>query len=89
MKTLKRISFFPGARTLKTGVAVTLSVFLAKYIPYSLPILAGTAAVICIQPSITVGLQKGFDRAKTTIVAGFFGLGLYLLFGSNLLVLGL
>ena len=89
MQTKKRISFFPGARTLKTGIAVTLSVFLAKYIPYSLPILAGTAAAICIQPSITVGLQKGFDRAKTTVVAGLFGLVLYFLFGSNLLVLGL
>ncbi|NLM45814.1 MAG: hypothetical protein GX200_03315 [Firmicutes bacterium] len=89
MKTIRRFSFFPGARTLKSGIAVALSVFLSRYIPYSLPILAGTAAVICIQPSITVGLQKGFERAKTTVVAGLFGLGLYFLFGANLIVLGL
>ncbi|HHU29996.1 MAG TPA: hypothetical protein GXZ53_04810 [Firmicutes bacterium] len=86
---LKLKPFFLGPRIIKTGVAATLSVFLSRFLPYSLPLLAGTAAVICIQPSITVGVQKGLERAKTTIVAGLFGLAFYYFFGANLLVMGL
>lgn len=82
-------SLFLGPRTIKTGFAATLSVYLCHFIPYSLPLLAGTAAVICVQPSITAGLQKGFTRAKTTIVAGLFGLVLYFIFGTNFFVMGL
>lgn len=88
MKLKHFLAFFLGPRTLKTALAASLSVFLCRLVPHSLPILAGTAAVICIQPSITTGLQKGYERAKTTIVAGLFGLAFYYLFGANLVVMG-
>ncbi|MFA7575531.1 MAG: aromatic acid exporter family protein [Arcobacteraceae bacterium] len=77
-----------GARTIKTGIAVTISLFLSQYVPYSLPLLAGVAAVICMQPSITAGIQKGIVRIKATIVGGLTGLLLYYMFGNNLLVIG-
>lgn len=88
MLKLKRFlaSFF-GPRTLKTALAASLSVFLCRLVPHSLPLLAGTAAVICIQPSITTGLQKGYARAMTTIVAGLFGLAFYYVFGANLVAM--
>ena len=82
-------SFFWGARTIKTGFAATLSIYLCRFIPHSLPLLAGSAAIICLQPSITASVQKGLTRAKTTIVAGLFGLALYYFFGANFLVMGL
>lgn len=84
----KRTSAFLGARTVKTGIAVTLSLFLSHYVPYSLPLLAGAAAIICMQPSISVGIQKGLVRTKATILGGLFGLLLQYIFGSNLIIMG-
>lgn len=79
---------FLGPRTWKTGIAVTLAVWLSCYVPYSLPLLAGVAAVICLQPSITVGLKKGITRIQATILGGLFGLVLLHLFGSHPLLMG-
>ena len=85
-KTRKK--YFLGARTVKTGISVSLSLFLSNYIPYSMPLLAGAAAIICIQPSITVGIQKGLIRIKATILGGLFGLLLHYVFGNNLFAIG-
>ncbi len=89
MLTKKRTNVILGARTLKTGIAVTLSLYLSHFIPYSLPLLAGAAAIICMQPSISVGIQKGVVRIKSTILGGLFGLLLHYIFGSNLIAIGL
>lgn len=89
MLAKRRISLFLGARTVKTGIAVFMSLFLSRHVPYSLPLLAGVAAIICMQPSITAGIQKGIIRIKATIFGGLFGLGLHYLFGNNLIVIGL
>lgn len=78
-----------GARTVKTGIAVSISVFLSGYVPYSSPLLAGLAAVICMQPSITASVNKGFTRIQTTVIAGLFGLVFYYVLGANILTLGL
>ena len=84
----RKTNIFLGARTIKTGIAVTLSLFLSNYIPYSMPLLAGAAAIICMQPSITVGIQKGLIRIKATILGGLFGLLLHYIFGNNIFAIG-
>lgn len=88
MSSKQKNSTFLGARTIKTGIAVALSLFLSQYVPYSLPILAGIAAIICIQPSISAGIQKGIIRTKATLLGGVLGLLLYYIFGNNLLTIG-
>ncbi len=89
MLSKQKTNIYLGARTIKTGIAVTLSLFLSNYIPYSMPLLAGAAAIICMQPSITVGIQKGLIRIKATILGGLFGLLLHYLFGNNLFAIGI
>ncbi|NLL62517.1 MAG: hypothetical protein GX240_07085 [Candidatus Atribacteria bacterium] len=84
----QKTSTFLGARTIKTGIAVALSIFLSNYVPHSLPILAGVSAIICIQPSISAGIQKGIIRTKATLLGGALGLLLHYIFGNNLLVIG-
>ncbi|MFZ2330030.1 MAG: aromatic acid exporter family protein [Atribacterota bacterium] len=88
MFSKRKTNIFLGARTIKTGIAVTLSLFLSNYIPYSMPLLAGAAAIICMQPSITVGIQKGLIRTKATLLGGLFGLLLHYIFGNNLFAIG-
>ncbi|HHW91276.1 MAG TPA: aromatic acid exporter family protein [Firmicutes bacterium] len=78
-----------GLRTLKTGVATALAVFLSGLVPHSLPMLAGVAAIICLQPSITAGVQKGLTRIQTTILGGLLGLVFHYLFGYHVLMLGI
>lgn len=88
MISLIRIHFL-GARTIKTGIAVSLSVFLSGLVPDSLPLLAGVAAIICMQPSLSASVKIGFARIQTTIIAGLFGLVFYFALGTNLIALGL
>ena len=82
-------TYFLGARTVKTGIAVGLSIFLSGYVPHSLPLLAGLAAVICMQPSLSAGIKKGFARIQTTIIAGLFGLAFYFALGANVITISL
>ncbi|MFD3203724.1 aromatic acid exporter family protein, partial [Bacillus sp. LR_5] len=41
-----------GARIFKTGIAITLALYLASWIGLPAPIFAGIAAIFAIQPSI-------------------------------------
>ncbi|MEJ9315158.1 aromatic acid exporter family protein, partial [Priestia megaterium] len=41
-----------GARILKTGIAITLSLLLGEFLSLPSPIFAAIAAVFAIQPSI-------------------------------------
>ncbi|MGI6575555.1 MAG: FUSC family protein [bacterium] len=81
--------FSVGPRTLKTGIAVAVSIYLAGYIPQSLPLLAGVAAIICLQPSITAGVQMGVTRVKATVLGGTIGLAFSYLFGTSILAMGI
>ena len=57
-----------GLRTLKTGIATALAMFLSELVPHSEPVLAGLAAIICLQPSISAGLQKGLTRIQACLL---------------------
>lgn len=78
-----------GLRTLKTGIATALAMFLSELVPHSEPVLAGLAAIICLQPSISAGLQKGLTRIQATLLGGILGLVFHYLFGYHVLILGL
>ncbi len=78
-----------GLRTLKTGIATALAVFLSELAPHLDPMLAGLAAIICLQPSITASVQKGLTRMEATIVGGLLGLVFHYLFGYHFLLLGI
>lgn len=84
----ERVIAFFGLRTIKTGVAVALSVYLSGFVPRSLPLLAGVAAILCLQPTIAAGVQKGFTRIKATLLGGLLGLVFHYLFGSHPLMMG-
>lgn len=50
-----------GPRTLKTGIAVTLSLVVANLLKIDSPDYAVIAAIIVMQPSVSDSWQKGVD----------------------------
>ena len=81
--------FNVGLRTIKTGVAVAISIYLSAFIPNSVPLLSGIAALFCMQPSISAGLKNGAVRIKATILGGIVGLTFLFVFGSSYLMLAI
>jgi uncharacterized membrane protein YgaE (UPF0421/DUF939 family) len=65
-----------GARTLKTGLAVALSVYLCILLNIEPPLFAATSAVVCMQQSIGKSLRNAFEQIIVNIMA--IGVGMIL-----------
>jgi uncharacterized membrane protein YgaE (UPF0421/DUF939 family) len=78
-----------GARVLKTGLAVTISMFTCVLLNIQPAIFAGAAAVLNLQPS----LGKSFYNALEQILSQFIAIGIAIILGltigGNPLVMGL
>lgn len=68
----------PGARIIKTGLALFLSMILSSLRVAGLPFYSGIAAIICMQQDVKSTFTKGINRALGTVIGGFVGL-IYLL----------
>ena len=69
-----------GLRTIKTVVAVFLSLCLA-YVRqgFANPLYIAIAAILCIQPTMTSSRKAGTDRLIGTIVGGFWGIIVFII----------
>ncbi|TDF99544.1 FUSC family protein [Paenibacillus piri] len=54
-----------GARVLKTGIAVTLSLYISMLLDFSLPVIAAVAAIFAMQPSIYLSWRNLLDQLQT------------------------
>ncbi|SFL84817.1 Uncharacterized membrane protein YgaE, UPF0421/DUF939 family [Paenibacillus sp. 1_12] len=54
-----------GARVLKTGIAVTLSLYISIWLQFSLPVIAAVAAIFAMQPSIYRSWRYFLDQIQT------------------------
>jgi uncharacterized membrane protein YgaE (UPF0421/DUF939 family) len=88
----KGISFMKiGARTLKTGLAITL----ALAIPYLLnmdtaaSVLAAISAIFALQPSLKRSVKTLKDRVFANIVGGVLAIVVNLTLGNNFIFVGL
>lgn len=68
-----------GARMLKTGVAVTLSLYISVWLQFSPPVIAAVAAIFAMQPTIYRSWRYFLDQVQTStlgaviaIVAGMY-----------------
>lgn len=78
-----------GPRIWKTGLAVVLSAWLGQILAPDWIFAAVVAAIISVQPTIGVSIEKGIDRILGTLVGAVVGLFFYLLVGEHLVTLGL
>ena len=78
----------PGARTLKTGIAVSISMFLCQMLSIPSPVLAGAATVSNMQPGTGESIKNAKDQAKAHIIAVLTAIAFGVLFGPAPLVIG-
>ncbi|NLI92329.1 MAG: aromatic acid exporter family protein [Peptococcaceae bacterium] len=58
-----------GARTLKTGIAVALSVYICMLLKIEPPLFAATSAVVCMQQSIGKSLKNALEQVIVNLIA--------------------
>ncbi|MDO5027632.1 MAG: aromatic acid exporter family protein [Bacillota bacterium] len=64
---------FFGLRTLKTALATALALYIAMAFDLRMPVMAGLAAIVTIQSSITNSFRASIDRLISTLVGLLIG----------------
>ncbi|TLS35695.1 FUSC family protein [Pseudalkalibacillus caeni] len=78
-----------GARILKTGIAITLALYIASLLNLNPPAFAGVAALFAIQPSIYRSYQTILEQIQANIIGAVFAVVFVLMFGNGPFVVGL
>ncbi|WP_453991026.1 FUSC family protein [Bacillus nitroreducens] len=78
-----------GARMLKTGIAITLALLLAKLLELPSPVFAGISAVFAIQPSIYRSYLTVVEQVQANLIGAFFAVLFGMYFGNNAFIIGL
>ncbi|MCC3359320.1 FUSC family protein [Bacillus sp. REN16] len=78
-----------GARMLKTGIAITLALMIAKLLELPSPVFAGIAAVFAIQPSIYRSYLTVIEQVQANVIGAFFAVLFGMYFGNNAFIIGL
>ena len=78
-----------GARTLKTGIAVTISMFLCALFNIEMPIFAGAATVLNLQPSVGLSLYNAKEQLMIHFISISIATAAGFTVGSNPLIMGL
>lgn len=78
-----------GARIIKTGVAIVLALFVAELFNLPQTVFAGIAAIFAIQPSIYRSYLKIVEQIQGNIIGAVVAITFVLIFGHQLVVIGL
>ncbi|WP_248925985.1 FUSC family protein [Paenibacillus hamazuiensis] len=63
-----------GARMLKTGIAVTLSLYVSTWLHFSPPVIAAVAAIFALQPSIYRSWRHFLEQVQTNTLGAVIAL---------------
>ncbi|WP_241768490.1 FUSC family protein [Mesobacillus subterraneus] len=78
-----------GPRVLKTGIAVTLALYLSKWFGLETPVFAAIAASFTIQPSIYRSWKQVSEQFQANLFGAIIAVASIYLFGNNPVVIGL
>lgn len=78
-----------GPRVIKTGLAITLALYLCIFIGLEPAMIAGLAAVGSVQPSIYRTWRQAWDQFQANTLGAAIALGAVYAIGSSPLVIGL
>ncbi|SMB91339.1 Uncharacterized membrane protein YgaE, UPF0421/DUF939 family [Desulfonispora thiosulfatigenes DSM 11270] len=87
---LKYLKSFPiGARTIKTGIAVALSMFICEFLSVPHPIFAGSATAANMQPAVGQSLKHAGQQITVHFISIFVAIILGLVVEPSPLIMGL
>lgn len=78
-----------GARILKTGIAITLALFLSTLFQLPSPAFAGISAIFAIQPTIYRSYISVIEQIQANVIGAVVAIIFGLIFGPNPVVIGL
>lgn len=78
-----------GARILKTGIAIILSLSLSQILHFPSPAFAGIAAIFAIQPTIYRSYRTVIEQIQGNIIGAVIAIIFVLLFGNHVFIVGL
>ena len=78
-----------GMRTVKTAIAVSLTIFIAQIIKLKSPFFAGIAAIIAMQSSVAGSFKAGKSRMLGTVLGAALGLVCSLISPTNPIIIGI
>ncbi|MBM4765086.1 aromatic acid exporter family protein [Bacillus sp. B15-48] len=78
-----------GARILKTGIAIILSLFLAQLLELPSPVFAGIAAIFAVQPTIYRSYLTVIEQIQGNIIGAIIAVLFVLTLGNNFFIIGL
>ncbi len=78
-----------GARILKTGIAIVLSLYLAQLLHSPSPVFAAIAAIFAIQPTIYRSYLTIIEQIQGNIIGALIAVIFVLLLGNHFIVIGI
>lgn len=78
-----------GARILKTGIAIILSLFLSQFFQLPSPVFAAIAAIFAIQPTIYRSFLSIIEQVQGNAIGAVIAVIFVLLFGNDMFIIGL
>ncbi|HLU21650.1 MAG TPA: aromatic acid exporter family protein [Bacillaceae bacterium] len=77
-----------GARMLKTGIAITLALYVSELLHLPTPVFAGIAAIFAIQPTIYRSYLSVIEQIQGNIIGAILAIIFILIFGNHTLIVG-
>lgn len=78
-----------GARIIKTGLSITISIYVAMLFNMEPPTFAALAAIFAIQPSIYKSFQTIIEQVQANIISAILAIIFVLSFGNHPFVVGI
>ena len=78
-----------GMRTIKTGIAVSIGLFIAELIGLNSPLFVGIGAISTMQSSVSQSFEMGKNRILATVMGAAVALIIDFFLPSNVIFLGL
>ncbi|MFD3448088.1 aromatic acid exporter family protein [Microbacteriaceae bacterium 4G12] len=78
-----------GARILKTGLAITLALYVSMLLKLPSPVFAGISAVFAVQPSVYRSYLTVLEQVQANIIGAIFAAIFVLVFGNDPFIIGL
>ncbi|MEW9701990.1 aromatic acid exporter family protein [Paenibacillus sp. SI8] len=78
-----------GARVWKTGIAVTLALYISAWLNFTPPVIAAVAAIFAMQPSIYRSWRYFLEQLQTNILGAALALLAGTFFSNNIIAIGI